>query len=414
MTPPRWRLGLLLLLLLTACSDRPRLNPLDPGSEVGADPGRLQARAGHAVVELRWDYGHYRDVRGVRLWRRAEGETEAALAAGGLVPAAGQREDRAVIDGTTYTYDLELVLASGTAWRPAAAVRVTPGPDRVWAIDRSAGQVWQVTADGRGAWFVAGRFLALAGAAADNRRGCCWLSDAYARSVASVSSTGGVAFHATPGRQPGPLAVDTDADRGWLIDALRGEVCWWSLAAAGDTLELSPADAHFTQPVALAPAGGGCWVADRSEGRVCYWSPAGQRIEHRDLAQPVSLAAVDGDLWVLPAAGDRVLHFTEAARHEWPVPLVGATVLVWDDHQRCLWVGGTGEVAALSSAGAVLSRWRTAAAVRGLAPGVAAGTVWVASANGLERWGAEGQVKARLAGFAGLLGVTVGPAVEAW
>ncbi len=415
MSPACWRLGLSLLLLLSAaCSERPRLNPLDPGGEGVTDPGRLQARAGHGVVELRWDYGHYRDVHGVRLWRRQEGGEELALGDPGLAGAAGQREDRAVTDGMAYAYDLELVLTDGTAWRPAAAVSVTPGPDLVWAVDRSAGQVWQVTADGRGAWFAAGRFLALAGAAADSRRGCCWLSDAYARSVARLSSTGGVEFHATPGRQPGPLAVDTDADLGWLIDTLRGEVCWWSLAADGDTLALGPMDAHFTQPVALAPAAGGCWVADRGEGRVCFWSPRGQRVEYADLAQPASLAATQGDLWVLPEAGDRVLHFAGEARHEWPLPLANATVLVWDERQGCLWVGGASEVAAFSSTGALLSRWATAGPVRGLAPGVAAGTVWVASANGLDRRGADGQVKARLGGFAGLLCVAVGPAADAW
>ena len=75
------RLLILLCSIIGAlsCSDRQRLNPLDPdGVAPGDSLGDLVAMAGNGRVDLSWDYSPFSDIEGYLLYRR-EGDDPFAL-----------------------------------------------------------------------------------------------------------------------------------------------------------------------------------------------------------------------------------------------------------------------------------------------------------------------------------------------
>jgi hypothetical protein len=402
-----WRLvAALWMILLCSCTDRQRLNPLDPEGAVASDLA-LQALAGDQVVSLRWDCTRYTDVTGVRLLRREADDPELPLTTAPLARGITEFDDRQVRNGVTYEYALALQIEGEGERRLDPAVRATPGSEIVWAADRTSGLLWRVTADGRTAWFAQGRFAAISGVAVDPVDRSCWVSDQYARGVARVSTAGDLDFHRTPGREPALLALDPESRRGWLVDRGRQEVCWWSLDRTTDTLALSVADARFAEPVALAPAEGGCWIADRSAGRVLFWSPDGRRLSFENLDRPVALAAGSGQVWVLTAGGDRLLRLGPDGATELTLPLTGGLALAWEPASGRLFIQTESEVLALGTDGALLARWTGFAAGRSLALSGRAGSVWVATANWLWKVSAGGETLARLGGFSGLLGVAV-------
>ena len=406
--------ALLVLMLAAGCSDRPRRNPLDPAA-AQADRGRLQALAGNGLVTLCWDYTQYDDVVGVRLWRRLPGGgVEQSVTGTSLDRRVTTYDDLDVVNGTTYEYTLSLIIDGQTERRLDPAVRVTPGPDVVWVADAATGLVWQVTADGRAAWFSQGRFPAISGLAFDALDGSCWVSDQYLSAVGRVSGRGQVRLQQAPGRQPRQLALDSQARRGWLIDPGPADVCWWPLDADADTLALHAVDARFTDPVSIAAADGGCYVADRAAGRVLFWSPDGRRTSWDGLDRPMLLAVGGGQVWVLTADNSRMVTIGADGIRQCDLPLAPVLGMAWDRAADRLWVLGSSEVVTLGPDGAVQNHWAAAgAAPRSLAIAADGAGIWLATTAALWRLSPDGLALARLEGFAGAMGVVggrVGPA----
>ena len=150
-----------------SCSDRQRLNPLDPQAELGASGiGQLAVMAGDGQVDLDWDYSQFDDIEGYVLYKRQVG---GEFAPGEFVPLtremlpAERRQyvDEAVLNGLTYEYRLGLVIAAEGERSVGEVERVTPGPEVAWVADRGNGLVWKINADARSARFARGRFFDL-------------------------------------------------------------------------------------------------------------------------------------------------------------------------------------------------------------------------------------------------------------
>ena len=291
--------------LVLACSDRPRRNPLDPQAEDTQSESfsALTALALDGQVELRWDFSHFIDIEGYRLYRRQPaGEWEPITPV--LKPTVTAYSDAEVQNGMHYEYQLSLLVA-GEDERPSGRpVTATPGPEVAWVADRHSGLVWKISADARSAHFAQGRFFDLAAIALDVAEGSCWVSDRGFAGLYRIEEDGALAALPAAMETPGALAIDAGARIGWLIDAGRQRVFWFSLDAA-DSLALFPVDATFARPVALAAQAGGCWIADQAQGRVLFYQTDGTRaVEFRALGNPEGLAAgVEEDVWLLGDAG---------------------------------------------------------------------------------------------------------------
>ena len=173
-----------------------------------------------------------------------------------LKPTVTAYSDAGLQNGMHYEYQLSLLVA-GEDERPSGRpVTATPGPEVAWVADRHSGLVWKISADARSAHFAQGRFFDLAAIALDVAEGSCWVSDRGFAGLYRIEEDGALAALPAAMETPGALAIDAGARIGWLIDAGRQRIFWFSLDAA-DSLALFPVDATFARPVALAAQAGG-------------------------------------------------------------------------------------------------------------------------------------------------------------
>ncbi len=408
------------LVLVLACSDRPRHNPLDPQAE---DPqsesfSALTALALDSQVELRWNFSRFFDIEGYRLYRRQpEGEWEPLTPV--LAPTATAYADPEVENGINYEYQLSLLIA-GEDERPGGRpVPATPGPEVAWVADRHSGLVWKISADARSVHFAQGRFFDLATIALDVADGSCWVSDRGFAGLYRISGDGALAALAAAVETPGDLAIDAKARIGWLIDAGRQRVFWFYTPegavkplSAGDSLALFPVDATFARPVALAAQAGGCWIADQAQGRVLFYQTNGTRAaEFRALAAPEALVAgVEGAAWLLGDDGHSLTRLDRTGVViNVELPFAAAMGLAVDGATGDCWVLGERDLAVFSAGGALEQHWTDVPGGSGLSFDAVQRRAWIATGNALLKFSAEGRPLARLDGFSSIVRIAVDP-----
>lgn len=398
--------------LVLACSDRPRRNPLDPQAE---DPHResfspLTALALDGQVELRWDFSRFIDIEGYRLYRRQlEGEWEPIAPV--LKPTVTAYSDPEVQNGISYEYQLSLLVADEEERPSGGPVPATPGPEIAWVADRHTGLVWKISADARSVHFAQGRFFDLATIALDVADGSCWVSDRGFAGLYRIAGDGALAALAAAVETPGDLAIDAGARIGWLVDAGRQRVFWFSLAAA-DAIALVPVDATFVQPVALAAQAGGCWIADQAQGRVLFYRTDGTRAaEFHALATPEALASgAEGTAWLLGDAGHSLTRLDRTgAALRLDLPFAAAVGLAVDGASGDCWVLGERDLAVLAADGTLEQHWTDVPGGRGLSFDAVQQRAWIATGDALLKFAAEGQALARLDGFSSIVRIAVDP-----
>lgn len=405
-------IGCCIGVLILACSDRPRRNPLDPqAKDPPSEPQRdLRALALDSQVELQWHFSRFFDIEGYRLYRRQPGDEWTPITPV-LAPDATEHTDAEVQNGTNYEYQLNLLVA-GEGERPSGRpVLATPGPEVAWVADRHAGLVWKVSADARQAHFAQGHFFDLATIALDGADGSCWVSDRGFAGLYRIPSDGALVALAAAVETPGDLAIDAGARIGWLIDAGRQRVFWFSLAAA-DSLALVPVDATFVQPVALAAQAGGCWIADQAQGRVLFYQTDGTRTaEFRALAAPKALAAgAEGPVWVLGNEGRSLTRLDRTASVlDVELPFAAVVGLAVDGAHGSCWVLGERDLALFSADGALEQHWTDVPGGSALSFDAVQQRAWIATGNALLKFAPEGQALARLDGFSSIVRIAVDP-----
>ena len=397
--------------LVLACSDRQRRNPLDPQAEdVQSESfSTLTALALDGQVELQWDFSHFIDIEGYRLYRRQpKDEWEPITPV--LTPDATAYSDDGVQNGMSYEYQLSLLVA-GEDERPSGRpVSATPGPEVAWVADRHAGLVWKISADARSAHFAQGRFFDLAAIALDVADGSCWVSDRGFAGLYRIAGDGALAALPAAVETPDALAIDAAARIGWLVDAGRQRVFWFSIDAT-DSLALFPVDATFTRPVALAAQAGGCWIADQAQGRVLFYQTDGTRAAEFALAAPEVLAVgAEGDVWVLGGEGHSLtrLDRTGAVR-DVGLPFAAAVGLAIDGASGDCWVLGERDLAVFSADGTLQQHWTDVPGGSALSFDAVQQRAWIATGNALLKFAPEGQTLARLDGFSSIVRIAVDP-----
>ena len=398
--------------LVLACSDRPRRNPLDPQANDSQSESfsALTALALDGQVELQWDFSHFIDIEGYRLYRRQpEDEWEPITSV--LASNATAYMDSAVQNGMNYEYQLSLFVA-GEAERPSGRpMPATPGPEIAWVADRHSGLVWKISADARSAHFAQGRFFDLATIALDVADGSCWVSDRGFAGLYRIAEDGALASLAASVETPGDLAIDAGARIGWLVDSGRQRVFWFSLAAT-DPLPLIPVDATFVQPVALAAQAGGCWIADQAQGRVLFYRTDGTRAaEFRSLAAPEALVAGAGrTAWLLGDAGHSLTRLNRRGTVLGvDLPFATAVGLAVDGASGDCWVLGERDLAVFSADGALEQHWTDVPRGSALSFDAVQQRAWIATGNALLKFTAEGQILAQLGGFSSIVRIAVDP-----
>lgn len=403
-------LALLCLLIWagTGCTDRKARNPLDPrAAEPAVEVGLLEAVASDGKVTLRWNYRAFEDVSGYRIYRRSgDGALDLYQE---LDAGASSYADLLVENGSTYAYQLALLI-SGEGERRLDPVRLaTPGPQVGWAADPGSGLVWRISPDNRAAFFGLGHFPGLVGVGVDRRDGSCWVSDRYFKGLVRISAAGALSEHPAALGEAGPLSIDPEAGAGWLVDVAHQTVSWFALPVGADSLQLEVADARFEGLRAVVTQGGSCWIG--ASGRVLRYWREGHRRQEWVVDGATDLApTAEGGAWALVRGGQGLAYLEPAGgTREFTLPFALAVAVEADPQSGGAWVAGAAGVVALDAEGEVLARWEDLGECRALALDGSHQQVWVATPAQLLKISAGGQILARLGGFASLGGIEVDP-----
>lgn len=397
----------LLIWAGTGCTDRQARNPLDPRAEdPGLEVGPLEAVAGNAEVTLRWNYRAFEDLTGYRIYRRSgDGALDLYRE---LDATASSHADLQVENGTTYAYQLALLIR-GEGERRLDPVRLaTPGPQAGWAADPGSGVVWRISPDNRAAFFGQGRFPGLVGVGVDHRDGSCWVSDRYFKGLIRISADGELSEHPAAVEEAGALSIDPEAQAGWLVDAAHQTVYWFALPAGADSLKLEVADARFEGLAAVEAWRGSCWIG--AAGRVLHYWREGRRQEWV-VDRPTDLApTAEGGAWALVRGGQGLVYLEPAGGiREFSLPFAVGVDVEADPQSGACWVAGTEMVVSLAADGTSEVQWEAGPGIRDLALDAVHGHLWIATLDQLLKLAPEGQLLARLGGFASLGGVEVDP-----
>ena len=417
---------LLVCLVLTACADRQRRNPLDPDATGAAfDVGELEARAGDGRVELRWDFSRFEDISVARLHRQMLGPDSPGES---LVRDLPKEEvefvDEEVENGETYRYQLAIVV-SGEGERLLARTQLaTPGPESGWVADVGNNRVWKLAPDGRSAKFERGPFPDIKAIALNSLDSSCWVSDSFLGGLVRISAAGQVELFDIDLGEPGDLSLAPDGSRGWIADAEQRRVYSFAVEIASpDSADLSEVDASFAESVLLSATVGGCWIGDSAGGRIILTAEDGSRVgEWSPLdrlgplaAGPSSGALQEADSWALIRDGGGLIHLTAAASApvEVEMPFSAGVALDVDAVTGNCWVLGREEdassIATFDRSGTLLRQWRDLPLLDDLAVDGSNHQVWLVGRGVTWKLAIDADDEVQLTGFGRPIQVEVDP-----
>ena len=340
------RLFLTVTLLVSGCTTRERLNPLDPKNTAtqGALTG-FNAIAADGVVELRWTALAVQGVSGYRVQRWKPGEAPRPLGFADYNPAASAGEDSSVVNDSTYVYRLIAHLATGDSV-VSPPDTATPGVRRVFVLEAGGPAFSRLAPDGRDLLFERPGDESYVDLELDRTREVIWLAAEAAGLVLRKSEDGATIGAVLSIGAPGDLSVSESRGIGWVVSLSEQRVVSFgpnindatplrSIDAVGNprVVEAGTLDpsvwvgneegvvyrfraqdivlthawglgAGSIRAIALDESTGGAWVATRQSdvGSLFYLNPAdsSSTLVRANLSNVADLAvdASSGDLWL--------------------------------------------------------------------------------------------------------------------
>jgi hypothetical protein len=293
------------VIQIYACSDRPRLNPLDPlNPETRGKPSGLSVMSVRDTVTLQWDELDLRDLNGFRIYRQVEGQAGFSFLAQ-TPPEANSYHHPGATFGLAHAYRISAVAADFESLL-SDGVTITPGPTFSWLADERTGDLIQLTHDGLHEILRVRTFGIPIRLQIDAARGYVWVLNRFGGEFLRLDRN----KQLTAGNQrldgPADLAVDQVDGCVWVADSLsNGLMKFDSAGALIKTFEA------YKKIAALAvhPLTADLWALDRASQRVLILSRAGdlRRVAPVDLRRPADIAidARTNKVWI--ADGDRVL-----------------------------------------------------------------------------------------------------------
>jgi sugar lactone lactonase YvrE len=287
-----------------ACADRQRLNPLDPQNPATlGQPTGLSVISWRDTVTLHWDKLALRDLNGVRVYRRLQGESRFSPIAI-VPPTINSFRDLRVTFGLMHAYRIAAV-ATDFESLSSDSVQITPGPAFSWVADAGSGDLIILSHDGQHEVLRISAFGQPQRLEIDARRGQVWVLDRFGGEFGRVAMDGRRSLNSKRIYGPLDLAIDQLDGSVWVSDSLaNGLMKFDSTGVLIKSLE------SYKKLVALAvhPQTSDLWAVDRITSRVLIFSRTGEF--RRDvpvaLQRPtdIDIDARSGKIWI--ADGQRV------------------------------------------------------------------------------------------------------------
>lgn len=257
--------GLLIgLLLWTACSDRQRLNPIDPSNPItaGKPAGvRIYSEMDQAVLE--WEAIPIRDFVGYRIYRQGPADSNFRFIHLSPPESTCYRDKKLAYDAE-FKYQIS-VLAQDFESPRSDIVSIIPGPTYIWA------------------------------------------TDIFNRRLVKISHDGAHEILQTPvDGYPAELAFDAPMQRLWFIDVLLNGV--YFLEKGIPRLAVSLSGGKLSD-IAVDVDNDRVWVTDETKGIIYVFNRQGQRVgEISGFNKPIAIDfySRDGAAWVVDLKAARV------------------------------------------------------------------------------------------------------------
>lgn len=371
---------LIAALALVSCSRRERANPFDPANpDTRGRPAGFVAQAGNGLVVLRWRNPGAIDLAGYRVQRRLAGQTDYATLVELLPATATSFGDFGLLNGVRHEYRLAYVFAEGVA--PVAAEDfATPGPLRPWITDVGAGELLELTADGRHVLAVDRGFVSPAHLAVDGATGDVWVGDSYTGDV-TVLNTSGQRRVITSLLRPAGLAIDPLDHSLWVCDEHFDEVAHFLPSGeAAAPPRIGPLELPLD--VAVDPVANLVWVCENGDPSLRAFRRNGVAVFDVAVPRP-SRVAVDSlthDAWTTSFERGLAVRVNSAG---FPTDTVtglrGPIGVAVDSRRGAIWIADAlaNQVVVVDRGARIVRRIGGLAQAREIALDLATGNAWV-------------------------------------
>jgi len=298
----------LVLVTLTACHDRGRMNPLDPENiNTGGKPTGLRVISKLDTVILSWQKYEVTTLSDFAVYRAtASNQTPLKIA---TVPATSTTFlDTDVNYGVTYYYRISAITKDYES-DLSDAVKITPGPTYTWVVEIATGGVAKLTHDYLHPIF----YRQLNGypekVVVNPLTGGAWVYDDFLNWFYYFNANGNISYVSAGFNRVIDYDIDYQEGSVWLIKPEAPQLV--KLNSVGEEqIEIS----ELVSPVSLVvnQQYGLCWVADAGTGKIMSYNRSGRRaqiVSYPFLAlKAITLHQKSGNLWV--ADSTRLLKFS--------------------------------------------------------------------------------------------------------
>jgi len=291
--------GTMLLMIVSGCSDRKRVNPLDPhNEETKGIPSKLSAVSLGPDVTISWDSVNSGDLVGYNVYRKTDAENAYSLLAS-LAADQNEYTDADLPFDREVMYRFSLRADAGSYESPLSdSVSIVPGPYQYWITDLYGGGVFRLSYDGMHLLSSSLQDIWPVALAVDTLSHRVWVADATGYLV--MQNYSGKALQFIFGLA-NPADIEWDGVNGllWISNDARKEVILYDTLG---TEILTVDDFQNIAGMAPVPDSGGCWIADSEAGMVGLLRPDGSWSVRDSLSfrypGPISLFAGGGWVWV--------------------------------------------------------------------------------------------------------------------
>lgn len=222
---------LLVLFALAGCTERSRLNPIDPRNpQTQGKPTGLRVISESDSVRLTWSALPLEDLSGYVIYRKLPQDDD-YVRLGENAPRLVTFLDVSNRFGVLHSYRIT-ARVDDLETPPSDAVVITPGPATVWVADIDARAVVKLTHDGRYEILQSRAFIDPFRLKVDATRGTVWVLDEYTGNLGSLDARGRLREMHESFLDPLDLALDEEDGNLWVFDNARQSL---SLFAASGT-----------------------------------------------------------------------------------------------------------------------------------------------------------------------------------
>ena len=311
----------LFVIIQIACTDRGRLNPIDPENPVTrGKPLGLGVISKMDTVILSWQAYSLKNLKGYNIYR-CDSLDSTLIKLDSTSQYVTAYYDYHLKYDVTYTYYITAITETFES-SLSVPVHITPGPTYKWFLESDIGDIVKLTHDTQYQIFrihYGGYPDRIAVNTVDHT---VWLSDRFLNRIYLISNEGKLKQYFEGFNYPIDLDVALLDSSVWILDQSEDALRLVKLNKQGHVL-ITNVNFKKSSSISVDQRSGHCWVADEAAHIIYKIDPKGyivRKIEINDIA-PKSVAAFfeDGSCWV--ADSSRVYKLTANSRPEISMPI---------------------------------------------------------------------------------------------